>query len=89
VEGRRIRLKKTESGSIAVIFGGLLLALQIYGLKIIYLMEMSSGSPWRESPLAYLKEPNVKIAILITSIIIIYGVVLIIKDKISNTSKSI
>lgn len=77
-------MKKVELGSIAVIFGGLLLSLELYGLKFILLMERISGVAWRESPLDYLQEPNVILAILITIGIIIYGVALIIIDKLSK-----
>ena len=77
-------MKKTKLGSIAVIFGGLLLSLELYGLKFFLLVERISGVAWRESPLDYLQEPNVILAMIITCSIIIYGVVVIIIDKLSE-----
>jgi len=77
-------LKKAKIGSIAVILGGLLLSLELYGLKFFLLVERMSGVPWRESPLDYLQEPNVILAMIITCSIIIYGMTLIIIDKLSE-----
>lgn len=78
-------MNKTELGCIAVVFGGLILALEIYGLKFMFLMERMSGLPWRESASAYLEEPTVKVALLITAGVIIYGLFLIVQGRKSST----
>ncbi len=83
-------MKKFEVGSIAVIFGGLVLSLEYYGLKFLWFSERISGSPWKNNPLEYLQEPYVRLAILITTLIIIYGLVLIILaiiEKIKSSDK--
>jgi hypothetical protein len=75
-------LKKSELGILAVIFGAILLSIELYGLKFIHLMELKSGFPWKESPLSYLSEPNVIFAVLISIFVILLGIFLIVKDKI-------
>lgn len=80
-----VYMKKAEIGIIAVIFGGLILSLEFYCLKIIQLMEMKSGLPWRNLSIDYIKEKTIAIAMLITLVIILYGVYLIINSKKSST----
>jgi len=74
-------LKKSDWGIAAIIFGGIILSLELYFLKFVYLLERKSGFPWKESPLSYLQEPNIQLAIFITLSIIILGIVLIVWDK--------
>ncbi len=74
-------MKKVELGIISVVLAGLILSLELYGLKFIYLMELNSGFPWKETPLSYLQEPNILLAIFITCIVLVFGVVVAVKNK--------
>ncbi len=74
-------MKRVELGIISVILAGLILSLELYGLKFIYLTELKSGFPWKETPLSYLQEPNILLAIFITFIVIVFGVIVIVKNK--------
>ena len=74
-------MKKGSFGRLAIILGGLLLSLQMYGLKFIQLFEVQTGE-WLTDAINYAKETPILISLFITLAVIIYGVILIIKyDK--------
>ncbi len=76
-------MNKLSLGSLAIILGGLVLSLQLYGLKIIQGLEMQKGS-WRTHAIDYTTEAPIKLSLWITVAVIAYGIVLIImaqKDK--------
>ena len=73
-------MNKWTIGNIAIIFGSLLLSLQIYGLVIIQCLDKGSGS-WNTYPSAYAGETPVSVALCITGAVIIYGVVIAIQGK--------
>lgn len=66
---------KSLLGSLAIIFGSLVLSLQLYGLKIIQGLEMQKGS-WKTHSIDYASEPPISCAIWITIAVIIYGFVM-------------
>lgn len=74
-------MKKSDWGIAAIISGGIILSLELYFLKFVHLLQRKSGFTWKESPLLYLEEPNIQLAVFITSSIIILGIVLIVWDK--------
>jgi len=80
-------MNKTFVGSLAIIFGGLVLSLQLYGLKIIQLLDMQTGS-WNTYAIDYAKETPMSLAIVITIVVIIYGIVQVINfDRIKKYFK--
>lgn len=75
-------MNKSFLGSLAIIFGSLVLSLQLYGLKIIQGLEIQKGS-WNTHAIDYASEPPISFAIWITIAVIIYGIVMVIgTDKI-------
>lgn len=66
-------------GNIAIIFGGLLLSFEIYGLRIIQGIEQCSGS-WQNGS-AYATDGPVLLSLCITGAIILYGISLAIQTK--------
>lgn len=79
-------MKQYKLGYFAIICGSLVLSLELYGLKFVYLTERISGFPWKTAPLDYLTESNIRLAVLITVGIIVLGIVLLVKEKVSNQS---
>ena len=80
-------MSRKSIGSIAVIFGGLLLALELYCLKFITILNISFGLSGNPSALDNLKEPNITISIFIICVIIVMGFVLIVTDEIKKWYK--
>lgn len=81
-------MEKTDLGILAIILGGILLSLELYGLKIINLLEIASRYAIRTSPFYYLEgEPVIILAVLIPLIIIVFGIILITWDKHFKASK--
>lgn len=66
-------MKKSFIGSLAIIFGSLVLSLQLYGLKIIQVLDMQKGS-WKTHAIDYAREAPMSVAIVITIVVIIYGI---------------
>jgi hypothetical protein len=54
-------MNKSFIGRLAIIFGSLVLSLQLYGLKIIQALDMQKGS-WKTNPMDYAGEAPVSIA---------------------------
>lgn len=73
-------MKKSMLGSIAIILGSLVLSLQLYGLKLIQVLEMQGGS-WLTNPIDYIEETPILFAICITIGVIIYGIILVVGFK--------
>ncbi|HQO71765.1 MAG TPA: hypothetical protein PK516_02255 [Sedimentibacter sp.] len=67
-------MNKSFIGRLAIIFGCLVLSLQLYGLKIIQVLEMQKGL-WKTNAIDYAGEAPMSIAIAITIVVIIYGIV--------------
>lgn len=72
-------LHKFETGCIVVTLGGLVLPLELYGLKFIALTELISHIAYRESVFYYLGEPSILWAVLFALAVIAFGVVLMIR----------
>ena len=80
-------MNKSFIGSLAIIFGSLVLSLQLYGLKIIQVLDMQKGS-WKTYALDYARETPMSLAIVITIVVIIYGIVQIVNfDRIKKYFK--
>ena len=80
-------MNKSFIGSLAIIFGSLVLSLQLYGLKIIQVLEMQKGS-WRTHAIDYARETPISLALVITIIVIIYGIVQVVNfDRIKKYFK--
>ena len=63
-------------------FGTLVLSLELYGLKLIQIIDKSTGTSFWPHAWLYLKEAPIPIAVMITVCIIIAGVVMMFtKDK--------
>lgn len=75
-------MKRKEIGYIILTVSGLFLALIIYSLKYIYLIEYNAKTPnVIDSPISYLGEPVIIIAILITICVTIFGLCLAIRKE--------
>ncbi len=70
-------MNRSLTGSLAIIFGSLVLSLQLYGLRIIQGLDMQKGS-WKTHAIDYAKEAPISIAICITVAVIIYGIILVV-----------
>ena len=80
-------MNKSFIGRLAIIFGSLVLSLQLYGLKIIQALDMQKGS-WKTNPMDYAGEAPVSFALLITIAVIFYGIVHVLDiDKIKKYFK--
>jgi len=80
-------MNKSLVGSLAIIFGSLVLALELFGLKIIQALDMQKGS-WHTSPMDYASEFPIAFALCITIAVIIYGIILMIgADKLRKLFK--
>ena len=66
--------------SLAIIFGGLALSVELYGLKIIQVLEMQKGS-WQTHSISYATETPITLALWITVAVIAYGIVLVVMSK--------
>lgn len=69
---------KLSIGSLAIILGGLLLSLELYGLKFIQIIELQATGSCLTNPLDYIKT-EIGFAILLPILIIGYGVWIVIK----------
>ena len=72
-------MKKRSFGRLAIILGGLLLSLQMYGIKFIQILEMQTGT-WTAETKYYAKETTTFLSLIITLAVIIYGVFLTIQS---------
>lgn len=70
-------MNKSLVGSLAIIFGSLVLSLQLYGLIIIQGLDMQTGS-WKTLAIDYASEIPISFALWITVAVIIYGIVLVV-----------
>lgn len=75
-----MRVKKSLLGSITIVIAGLFLALQLYGLKWLQIFEKHSGS-WTTYARDYIWESPVKWSLCITCAVIIYGIILVVKNR--------
>lgn len=71
-------MNKSVLGSLAIILGGLILSLEIYGLKMVQGIEMQTGS-WKTYAIDYATERPMSLALCITLAIIAYGIVLVVR----------
>lgn len=72
-------MNRASFGRLAIILGGLVLSLQIYGLKFIQGVDIKTGS-WNTHVVDYATGTPILQALLITLAIIIYGIVLVIRS---------
>jgi hypothetical protein len=56
-------MNKSFIGRLAIIFGSLVLSLQLYGLKIIQALDKQKGS-WKTNPMDYAGEAPMSIALV-------------------------
>ncbi len=73
-------MNKSVLGGLAIILGGLILSLEIYGLKIVQGVEMQTGS-WKTYAIDYATEIPMSLALCITLAIIAYGIVLVVRSE--------
>ena len=66
-------MNKSSLGSLAIIMGGLVLSLELYGLKIVQGLEMQKGS-WRTQAIDYAAETPISLALWITIAVIVYRI---------------
>lgn len=72
-------------GRIAIIVGMLFLSAELYGIKIIQLLDSQHGTWWSDAYIfEYAKQTPVYIAIIITMTVIGYGIWLCYKGRIGN-----
>lgn len=76
-------MNKLSVGSLAIIIGGLVLSLEFYGLKIVQGLEMQKGS-WNTNAIDYAAETPISLALWITAVVIVYGIVLVVRSIKSN-----
>lgn len=69
-------MNKLFLGNIAIIFGGLIFSLELYGLKIIKDLDIISQKYFWDNSLNYIKEFPINISMFIPLAIIIYGIIL-------------
>lgn len=74
-------MSKKFIGVLCIILGSALLSLNLYGLKLLQLIDKTSGLGYWSSHWYYLKEAPVCLSFLITISIIIAGLLIIISDK--------
>lgn len=71
-------MKKSYIGYLAIIFGSLILSIELYGLKIIHIAERPYI--YIQTPFQYLLDSSIGIAVFITLLIIVIGIVLIYRE---------
>ena len=71
-------MNKHFFGSLCVLLGSVLLSLNLYGLKLIQMIDKSAGQDWWSSPAYYLKSAPISLSFAITIGIIITGLLIII-----------
>ncbi len=74
---------KLNIGSLAIILGVLILSLELYGLKFIQLMELQFTGSCLTNSLNYINT-ELGIAIVLSVLIIGYGIMLIVKKDIGD-----
>lgn len=67
-------------GTMLSVLGGLTLSLQLYGFKIIQLLELNSTGTSLGNSLEY-TTTEIGVSLIFPVIVIIYGIFLIIKSK--------
>ena len=72
-------MNKSVLGRLAIILGGLVLSLQIYGLKFFQGVDIKQGS-WNDYAIDYATEPPISHALCMTLAIIVYGIVLVVRS---------
>ncbi len=73
--------QKSFVGIIAIIFGGILLSLELYCLKFIQLFESMVFGSCYTNACEYIKTVPILLALIITITIIVFGITLINKSK--------
>lgn len=63
---------KKQVGIAGILFGLLVLSVELYSLKVIQALEMAKGQ-WRSDAWGYLQEPQCLIAVVITAAVILYS----------------
>ena len=73
-------MKKSIIGHFAIIVGGLVLSLQLYGLKFIQGVEIQTGS-YHTNAMSYFDSTPIFQSFLITCSVIVYGIILINNER--------
>ena len=81
-------MKRSTIGHFAIIIGGLVLSLQLYGLKFLQGVDMQTGS-WYTDPMSYFDDTPIIQSFILTICIIIYGIILINDEKIRELVRKI
>lgn len=63
---------KKQVGIAGILFGLLVLSVELYSLKVIQALEMAKGQ-WRSDAWGYLQEPQCLITVVITAAVILYS----------------
>lgn len=58
-----------------IIFGSLILSLELFMLKIISYLDRIATNSWHSNPFDYIKEPIILYAMAIPVIIVIFGII--------------
>jgi hypothetical protein len=73
-------VNKSFLGCLAIIIGGLVLSLELYGLKIVQGLEMQKGE-WHTHAIDYAADTPISLALGITIAVIVYGIVLVARGE--------
>ncbi len=68
-------------GAIVILVGVCKLSLEIYGLKVLQLLDKASRTIFWDSPWRYFSESPVVVSFLITLVILITGLVFIVQKE--------
>lgn len=79
-------MTKTVVGAIIAAAGGLLLSLELYGLKLIQWLDSQNGS-FRTHAISYTEEASVSLALYTAGIVAALGVALLIWGITEETKK--
>lgn len=80
LEGETNMKYKLNMGSLAIILGGLVLSLELYGLKFVQMIELTATGSCFTNSLDYINT-ELGFAIILPILVIGYGIFVIIKHK--------
>ncbi|AOR23549.1 hypothetical protein [Clostridium taeniosporum] len=80
--------RKCFIGFMGIVFGSLLLSLELYGLKFIQFIDLKVNGSCYTNECEYIGTGTISIAFIITIGIIIYSIKLIIKAKNKSNDKN-
>ncbi|NDO46327.1 hypothetical protein [Clostridium sp. MD294] len=74
-------------GIAGILLTAMLFSLELYGLQLIQVIDKSSGTDFRPDPFGYFSEPCIRIAFIITIIVMICNIMLYLYGKEICTKK--